>query len=174
MKFRLFGGLQDALLDCLPKCMLCVRYDSNVVGLQMGRKKLAQETNIIKFIQSRRYFNAAIKLLLAKDKRKRLKEQTRFWMLQIGKLDDSGVIDDDSSVSIQSSHIRRNYIKSDPERLLIQDFSIDNIDDVTAINQQNNQLFMDSQLVSYAESNGKDHGQNLIPFQKFKLSGNRG
>ena len=108
MKFRLFGGLQDALLDCLPKCMLCVRYDSNVVGLQMGRKKLAQETNIIKFIQSRRYLNAAMKLLLAKDKRERLKEQTKYWMLDIGKLDDTGVKDDsDSSRCIRSSKVRR-------------------------------------------------------------------
>ena len=44
----------------------------------MGRRKLEKETNIISIIKSRRYFNAAIKLLLTKHQRDRLKEHTKY------------------------------------------------------------------------------------------------
>ena len=50
MKIRFFGGLLDATLDFLPNCILCCRLAPNEAGLRMGRIKLAQETNIIKFI----------------------------------------------------------------------------------------------------------------------------
>ena len=168
MKIRLLGVLQDALLDCLPKCMLCCRLASNEVGLKMGRNKLAQETNIIKLIQSRRYLNAAIKLLLAKDKRERLKEQTKYLMLSISKLDVSGVKDeDDSSISNQSSQAKRDDIESDPERHSIQEFSNDNIVDVTATSQQMRSVAPESKKVSYA------YGQNLIPLKTSKQDRNR-
>ena len=44
----------------------------------MGRQKLLKETNIISIIQSRRYFNAALKLLMTKQQRNRLKERTNY------------------------------------------------------------------------------------------------
>jgi len=39
-----------------------------------SRDKLEKETNIVTMIQARRYFDSAIKLLLPKEQRMRLKE----------------------------------------------------------------------------------------------------
>ena len=69
MKVRSLSGLQDVFMDLLPKFMLTCCLSYNEAGLGKGRKKLAQETFIVKFILSRRYFNAAIKSLLAKENR---------------------------------------------------------------------------------------------------------
>jgi len=41
--------------------MQCCRSGRNERGLAKSRDKLAQETNIVKIIQSRRYFDAALK-----------------------------------------------------------------------------------------------------------------
>ena len=47
----------------------------------MAREKLHKETNIIDLIKEKRYFNASLKLLLTRKQRKRLKERTRYLML---------------------------------------------------------------------------------------------
>ena len=44
----------------------------------IGRAKLAAETNIIEFIRSRRIVNAAVKILLSKELRKRLHFRSQF------------------------------------------------------------------------------------------------
>lgn len=88
MRIGLLSGLKDALCDILPSCMQCCRSSRNDRGLTKGRDKLAQETNIIKLIQQRRYFNAALKQLLPKEQRLKLKEQSRIWVLRLKNKDE--------------------------------------------------------------------------------------
>ena len=137
MTISFCSGIRDAICDMVPECMQCCRHGRNETGLQMGRDKLAQETNIIKIVQSRRYLNAAIKLLLPKDKRKRLKEQTKYWMLQVDKQPKFGQEgDDESSISMHTSQINCDGDNTDPEMLFINDFAkVDNVD-VTARSKQ--------------------------------------
>ena len=66
MTVSLCGGLRDAFCDLIPAFMQCCRSGRNDRGLSKGRDKLSQETNIIKIIRSRRYFNAALKQLITK------------------------------------------------------------------------------------------------------------
>ena len=47
----------------------------------MARDKLDQETNIIKLVQFNRYFSAALKLLIGRKQRKRLRRKTRQWLI---------------------------------------------------------------------------------------------
>lgn len=86
LNISMFSGLFDAICDTLPSCLQCCRSSRNDLGLAMGRDKLYKETNIVNIIQSRRYFNAALKTLLSKSQREHLKEQTRFWVFKPDKL----------------------------------------------------------------------------------------
>ena len=74
--FRLsaLSGLRDVLCDSLPSCFQCCRNSRNDRGLALGRAKLEKESNIITILQSRRYFNAALKQLLTKKQRQTLKD----------------------------------------------------------------------------------------------------
>ena len=69
MSISLFSGLKDLICDSLPSCCQCCRSSRNERGLDLGRQKLEKETNIIAILQSRRYFNAALKQLLTKQQR---------------------------------------------------------------------------------------------------------
>ena len=60
-RIPLFSGLRDALCDILPSCLQCCRNSPQDRGLEIGRARLEKETNIIKILQSRRYFSAALK-----------------------------------------------------------------------------------------------------------------
>lgn len=64
-----FSGLKDVICDNMPSCLQCCRSSNSDRGLAAGRDKLEKETNIITILQSRRYFNAALKQLLSKDQR---------------------------------------------------------------------------------------------------------
>ena len=44
----------------------------------MATTHLDTETNIVKIVKSRRYFKAALKMLLSREKRKQLKEKSRY------------------------------------------------------------------------------------------------
>ena len=66
LKVPLFSGFKDAICDLLPSCLKCCNGSPQNRGLEMGRAKLEKETNIITILQSRRYFNAALKQLLSK------------------------------------------------------------------------------------------------------------
>ena len=46
--------------------------------MEMARKKLDQEINIIEIVKSRRFFKKALKILLSKKKRMELKERSRY------------------------------------------------------------------------------------------------
>ena len=47
-------------------------------GIQKAREKIQNETNIIKIVESRRYFQTALKFLLSKKNRKLMKERSRY------------------------------------------------------------------------------------------------
>ena len=44
----------------------------------IARGRLAQEMSLIEVVKSRRYFNAALRLLLTDEERARLKKKTRY------------------------------------------------------------------------------------------------
>ena len=70
----MFGGMKDYFCDLMPSCLQCCRNGRNERALMLAREKLEKETNIIQTIQTRRYLEAAIKMLLPRESRKRLKE----------------------------------------------------------------------------------------------------
>ena len=72
---------RDAICDRLPNFCQCLRKNRLDKSLIQGRTKLEKETNIIDLIKEKRYFNASLKLLLTRKQRKRLKERTRYLML---------------------------------------------------------------------------------------------
>ena len=67
MRISSISSLRDYICDSLPSCLQCCRSSRNERGLTLGRNKLEKETNIIKILQSRRYFSAALKQLLSKN-----------------------------------------------------------------------------------------------------------
>mmetsp|Transcript_36663 Transcript_36663/g.48146 ORF Transcript_36663/g.48146 Transcript_36663/m.48146 type:complete len:240 (-) Transcript_36663:585-1304(-) len=75
---RCASNQRDALCDKLPSCFQCCRSNARDKSIEMARKKLEKESNIIEIIKSRRYFSASLKLLLTRRQRMRLKERTRY------------------------------------------------------------------------------------------------
>ena len=72
---------REYLLSKVPKkfkCCACCRPSRLEKGFERGRELLTKETNIIEIIKSRRYFTRALRLLLTKDQRMRLKERSRY------------------------------------------------------------------------------------------------
>ena len=47
-------------------------------GIEKARNKMLSETNIVKIVESRRYFLTAFKFLLSKKNRKLMKERSRY------------------------------------------------------------------------------------------------
>ena len=73
----------------------------------MGRSKLEKETNIIAILKQLRYQNAALKLILSKNQRNRVKERTRYLHVVPEKEQGS----DDS----EQSDFATQELESDPE-----------------------------------------------------------
>ena len=65
----------------------------------MATTHLDTETNIVKIVKSRRYFKAALKMLLSRENRKQLKEKSRYISIDPGS-DCDGQVDDKNIRSI--------------------------------------------------------------------------
>ena len=84
MKPRLFFNPKEYFRDTLPSrvcfCKSC-KPDRLERGFQKARERMQRETNILEIIKSRRYFNAAIRFLLTKKQRMKLKERGRYTVI---------------------------------------------------------------------------------------------
>ena len=65
-------------MDCLPKCLVCCRQDYKQRGIAFAIEAMSQETDIIDMIKSIRFFKLALKKLLSKEERMKLKERGRY------------------------------------------------------------------------------------------------
>ena len=77
----IISNQRDAICDRLPSFCQCLRNNRLDKSFELGRTKLEKETNIIDLIKERRYFYASLKLLLTRRQRERLKQRTRFLLL---------------------------------------------------------------------------------------------
>lgn len=98
---------KEYIKDLLPSCLACCSGKKTCCGpnrvdraFAKAREKIAEETNIIEIVKSRRYQAAALKFLLTKEQRIKLKNQTRYFAVdpdseekpekkQVQKIDDS-------------------------------------------------------------------------------------
>ena len=81
MKGYNLSNPKDYFIDLLPsnfKCSKRCKKDRIQAGFQKARAGLVRETNIIEIIKSRRYFNAALRFLMSKEQRLKLKERSRY------------------------------------------------------------------------------------------------
>ena len=84
--------------------------------MAIGRDKLEREINVIEIIKSRRYFKAALKILLTRKQRDRLMEKTRYLHIDLKAEDESG--------SCTETDLDTNELLSDPEeRFLVAEQS---------------------------------------------------
>ena len=81
-------NIKEYMRDLLPSRLACCCRKNTCWGpnrvelaFSKARDKVALETNIIEIIKSRRYSCAALKLLLTKEQRDKLKEQTRYYAI---------------------------------------------------------------------------------------------
>ena len=84
MKARRFYNPKEWFRNFLPSwvcfCKSC-KADRLEKGFELARKRMETSTNIIEIIKSLRYFNAALRLLMTKKQRLRLKEQGRYTVI---------------------------------------------------------------------------------------------
>ena len=64
LKVSSISGFRDYICELLPDCCKCCAPSRNERGLDLGRKNLEIETNIVHIIQQCRYFSSAVELLL--------------------------------------------------------------------------------------------------------------
>ena len=71
---------KDCVRDFCPNfvCSRIMRSNRLERGFERARDKLEKEINIIEIIKSRRYFNRALKVLLPKKQRMKIKERSRY------------------------------------------------------------------------------------------------
>jgi hypothetical protein len=106
MQPRLFYNPKEYFRDLLPRwicfCKTC-RADRLEKGFEEARRRMANETNILEIIKSRRYFNAALRFLLSKSQRMRLKERGRYKVINPDSLDGNHrkVVDGDKNSNEQ-------------------------------------------------------------------------
>ena len=73
------------------------------LSLKLGRSRLEKESNIIEMIKTRRYLNASMKLLLSRRQRDRMKERTRYLLLNPEKSETEEQSDSDfNTVELQT------------------------------------------------------------------------
>lgn len=84
MKPRPLYNPKDYFRDTLPSwicfCKSC-KPDRLERGFEKARERMQRETNIIEIVKSRRYFNAALRFLLTKKQRMRIKERGRYTVI---------------------------------------------------------------------------------------------
>ena len=87
------GNLKAYFDDCLPEwfknifCSCCCSRSRIETTFELGRDQMNFETNIIEIIKSRRYFSAALKILLTPEQRAKLKERTRYITIKQSQID---------------------------------------------------------------------------------------
>ena len=81
MRPRCCAWFKEWICDKLPSCCQCCMSHPRDKAFAMGREKYEEETNIIEITRQRRYFNMAFKLLLTKRQRKRLRERSKYLLL---------------------------------------------------------------------------------------------
>ena len=70
---------KEWFIDTLPACLCkCYKPNRKEKTFQLARVAMQKEINIIEILKSRRYVNAAIKSLLPRNQRKKLKERSRY------------------------------------------------------------------------------------------------
>ena len=74
----------------LPSQFVCCKMNRQEKAFSKAREKLEKELNVIELIKSRRYFAKALKMLVPPETRLRLREQTRYLVIDPDS-DDSGV-----------------------------------------------------------------------------------
>ena len=81
MKPRQFFNPKEYFRETLPSwvcfCKSC-KPDRLERGFQEARERMQSETNILEIVKSRRYFNAALRFLLTKKQRLKIKERGRY------------------------------------------------------------------------------------------------
>lgn len=74
---------------------------------------LEKETNIIEIVKSRRYLSEAVRLLLSKEQRKKLKERSRYLIVNPDKLkgqvEKTNELDSSAASSDDSSHLPKGF-----------------------------------------------------------------
>ena len=78
-----FFNQKEYCQSLLPECLLkrlcrCCRQSRKERAFQIAREKMIKEISIIEIIKSRRLFNAALKLLLRREQRLKLKDKSRY------------------------------------------------------------------------------------------------
>ena len=74
-------NFKDFLRSWTPKCFLCCKLGRREKAFAKARDKLESELNVIELIKSRRYFAKALKTLIPADQRLKLREQTRYLVI---------------------------------------------------------------------------------------------
>ena len=84
MKPRHLYNPKEYFRDTLPSwvcfCKSC-KPDRLERGFEKARQQMQRETNIIEIVKSRRYFNAALRFLLTKKQRMKIKERGRYTVI---------------------------------------------------------------------------------------------
>ena len=62
----------------MPSMFTCCKPDWRRRSFEMMREKIEKEINIVNIVQSRRYFNLALEELLTYDQRRKLREKSRY------------------------------------------------------------------------------------------------
>ena len=91
----------DYFCDKLPKkCQKC-RRQRKIEAFEKGRDQLMSEINYYKQVVTIRYVKAAIKILLSKEQREKLWQQSQYVMLKLDE-DDFGVQNSDNKVKTKA------------------------------------------------------------------------
>ena len=77
----------------VPTRFVCCKMNRQEKAFDKAREKLEKELNVIELIKSRRYFAKALKMLVPPETRLRLREQTRYLLID-PESDDSGLVSD--------------------------------------------------------------------------------
>ena len=74
-------NLKDFLRSWTPNCLLCCKLNRREKAFAKARDKLESELNVIELIKSMRYFAKALKTLISADQRLKLREKTRYFVI---------------------------------------------------------------------------------------------
>ena len=80
-----YCGICSFILSLIPSCCLCCPLNRNQRALSEARSMLESETDLVGLIQKLRLFQLAIEQLVPYDRLTRLKLQSKFKLIDIGK-----------------------------------------------------------------------------------------
>ena len=91
-----FDNLKQYAMHVLPPKLVCCKKNRKERAIAKAIKKMDDEIDIIEMIKSRRYFKEALRKLMSAEKRMKLKEKTRYIMIDPD-LDDADSAQDKES-----------------------------------------------------------------------------